>query len=94
MSFSSPSWLLRYNDMNDSQFALNNLHCILIYHYTGCSLFLNIFYSNAFDRIQFADPVAVRHALGLISDIATKDPYSVAMALGQFKFSMTLHLHW
>lgn len=72
--------------MNGSQLALNSLHCIHIYHYTGCSLLLNIFYSNDFGRIQFADPVAVRHALGLISDIATKDPYSVAMALGQFMF--------
>ncbi|XP_074578374.1 uncharacterized protein LOC141834884 [Curcuma longa] len=39
------------------------------------------FLHRAIQGIQFADPVAVRHALGLISDIATKDPYSVAMAL-------------
>lgn len=35
-------------------------------------------------RISFADPVAVRHALAIISDVATRDPYSVAMALGPF----------
>lgn len=35
-------------------------------------------------RIEFSDPVAVRHALSIISEIAAKDPYSVAMALGQF----------
>lgn len=33
-------------------------------------------------RIQFSDPVGVRHALAIISDIALRDPYSVAMALG------------
>lgn len=34
-------------------------------------------------RISFADPVAVRHSLAIISELAAKDPYSVAMALGQ-----------
>jgi len=33
-------------------------------------------------RILFADPVAVRHALTIICDLAKKDPYSIAMALG------------
>ena len=33
-------------------------------------------------RISFADPVAVRHALEIVSEIATRDPYAVAMALG------------
>ncbi|WVZ22953.1 hypothetical protein V8G54_001497 [Vigna mungo] len=34
-------------------------------------------------RISFADPVAVRHALEIVSEIATRDPYAVAMALGK-----------
>lgn len=33
--------------------------------------------------ISFADPVAVRHALEIVSEIATRDPYAVAMALGK-----------
>lgn len=33
-------------------------------------------------RVSFSDPVAVRHSLELISELATKDPYAVAMALG------------
>lgn len=33
-------------------------------------------------RVSFVDPVAVRHALGIISDLAMIDPYSVAVALG------------
>lgn len=33
-------------------------------------------------RVSFADPVAVRHALEILSELATKDPYGVAMALG------------
>ena len=37
-------------------------------------------------RISFADPVAVRHSLAIISDLATRDPYSVAMALGQYVY--------
>lgn len=32
--------------------------------------------------VSFADPVAVRHALEMISELATRDPYAVAMALG------------
>ncbi|WMV30146.1 hypothetical protein MTR67_023531 [Solanum verrucosum] len=31
--------------------------------------------------ISFADPVAVRHSLEILSDLATSDPYAVAMAL-------------
>lgn len=37
-------------------------------------------------RISFSDPVAVRHSLAIISDLATMDPYSVAMALGLYMF--------
>ncbi|THU53595.1 hypothetical protein C4D60_Mb10t16080 [Musa balbisiana] len=39
------------------------------------------FLHRAIQGISFADPVAVRHALAIISDVATRDPYSVAMAL-------------
>lgn len=35
-------------------------------------------------RVSFADPVAVRHALEILSELATRDPYAVAMALGYF----------
>lgn len=33
-------------------------------------------------RVSFADPVAVRHALEILSELATKDPQGVAIALG------------
>jgi len=33
-------------------------------------------------RISSADPVAVRNALEIVSEIAARDPYAVAMALG------------
>lgn len=56
----------------------------------------NFFFSILFQvelvlhcRVSFADPVAVRHALEILSELAAKDPYSVAMALGDmiiFKF--------
>lgn len=36
-------------------------------------------------RVSFADPVAVRHALEILSELATRDPYAVAMALGDLK---------
>ncbi|XP_026662997.1 uncharacterized protein LOC103713729 isoform X2 [Phoenix dactylifera] len=41
------------------------------------------FLHRAVQGISFADPVAVRHALAIISDLAARDPYSVAMALGK-----------
>ena len=34
-------------------------------------------------RVSFADPVAVRHSLEILSELATSDPYAVAMALGK-----------
>lgn len=37
--------------------------------------------------MSFADPVAVRHSLEIISELATKDPYAVAMALGKYQMS-------
>ncbi|KAL7590700.1 hypothetical protein Lser_V15G38237 [Lactuca serriola] len=43
-----------------------------------------LFLHRAVHGISFADPVAVRHALELTSELATKDPYAVAMALGKF----------
>lgn len=33
-------------------------------------------------RVSFADPVAVRHSLEILAELATRDPYAVAMALG------------
>ncbi|XP_062216117.1 uncharacterized protein LOC133916456 [Phragmites australis] len=41
------------------------------------------FLHRAIQGVEFSDPVAVRHALSIISEIAAKDPYSVAMALGK-----------
>ncbi|CAA0842172.1 SH3 domain-containing protein [Striga hermonthica] len=32
--------------------------------------------------VLFSDPVAVRHSLEILSELATKDPYAVSMALG------------
>lgn len=34
-------------------------------------------------RISFADPIAVRHSLEILSELAAKDPYAVAMTLGK-----------
>ncbi|XP_072974813.1 uncharacterized protein [Typha angustifolia] len=56
------------------------------------------FLHRAVQGISFADPVAVRHALAIISDIASRDPYSVAMALGKHAqpggaLQDVLHLH-
>lgn len=33
-------------------------------------------------RVSFADPVAVRHSLEMLSELASMDPYAVSMALG------------
>lgn len=43
-------------------------------------------------RVSFADPLAVRHSLEIISEVATRDPYSVAMALGKFWTLRTFQL--
>ncbi|KAM0948360.1 putative SH3 domain-containing protein [Dioscorea sansibarensis] len=53
------------------------------------------FLHRAIQGVSFAD---VRHALAIISDIATRDPYSVAMALGKLTHPGgalldVLHLH-
>lgn len=47
--------------------------------------FFKIYFSCFFichGRVSFADPVAVRHSLEILSDLAMMDPYAVAMALG------------
>ncbi|XP_006651241.1 uncharacterized protein LOC102704044 [Oryza brachyantha] len=41
------------------------------------------FLHRAVQGVEFSDPVAVRHALSIVSEIAVRDPYSVAMALGK-----------
>ncbi|EEE58754.1 hypothetical protein OsJ_10249 [Oryza sativa Japonica Group] len=41
------------------------------------------FLHRAVQGVEFSDPVAVRHALSIASEIAVRDPYSVAMALGK-----------
>ncbi|KAM2498114.1 hypothetical protein PS1_040417 [Malus domestica] len=39
------------------------------------------FLYRAAQGVSFADPVAVRHALEILSELSTKDPYAVAMGL-------------
>ncbi|XP_034691220.1 uncharacterized protein LOC117918578 isoform X1 [Vitis riparia] len=56
------------------------------------------FLHRAVQGVSFADPVAVRHALEILSELATKDPYAVAMALGKLvqhggALQDVLHLH-
>ncbi|XP_027340182.1 uncharacterized protein LOC113853777 isoform X2 [Abrus precatorius] len=56
------------------------------------------FLHYAVQGISYADPVAVRHALAIVSEIATRDPYAVAMALGKHvqpggALQDVLHLH-
>lgn len=57
-----------------------------------------MFLHRAVQGVSFADPVAVRHALEILSELAAKDPYSVAMALGKLvlpggALQDVLHLH-
>ncbi|XP_048226664.1 uncharacterized protein LOC8282885 isoform X1 [Ricinus communis] len=56
------------------------------------------FLHRAVQGVSFSDPVAVRHALEIISELATKDPYAVAMSLGKLvlpggALQDVLHLH-
>ncbi|PKA51999.1 DEAD-box ATP-dependent RNA helicase ISE2, chloroplastic [Apostasia shenzhenica] len=51
----------------------------------------DFFSASAKYSVSFTDPVAVRHSLAIISDVAARDPYSVAMALGALQD--ILHLH-
>lgn len=39
---------------------------------------------NSTCRIACADPVGVRHALSVVTELATKDTTAVAMAVGKF----------
>ncbi|XP_057540987.1 uncharacterized protein LOC130818794 isoform X2 [Amaranthus tricolor] len=57
-----------------------------------------VFLHRAAQGISFADPVAVRHSLEILSELAAKDPYAVAMTLGKQVSSGgalhdVLHLH-
>ncbi|KAL9230418.1 hypothetical protein vseg_005771 [Gypsophila vaccaria] len=57
-----------------------------------------IFLHRSAQGISFADPVAVRHSLEILSELAAKDPYAVAMTLGKQISSEgalhdVLHLH-
>ncbi|CAN0901327.1 TSET complex member tstB [Linum grandiflorum] len=57
-----------------------------------------VFLHRAVQGVSFTDPVAVRHALEIISELAMKDPYAVAMALGNScsnpgALQDVLHLH-
>lgn len=56
------------------------------------------FLHRAVQGVSFADPVAVRHALEVLSELALRDPYAVAMALGKLAqpggaLQDVLHLH-
>ncbi|XP_027175218.1 uncharacterized protein LOC113774796 [Coffea eugenioides] len=56
------------------------------------------FLHRAVQGVSFADPVAVRHSLEILSELATSDPYAVAMALGKVvqpggALHDVLHLH-
>lgn len=42
-----------------------------------------VFLQRAAQGVSFADPVAVRHSLEILSELAAKDPYAVAMTLGK-----------
>lgn len=56
------------------------------------------FLHRSVQGVSFADPVAVRHSLEIICELATRDPYGVAMALGKLvapggALQDVLHLH-
>ncbi|KAL1568103.1 hypothetical protein AAHA92_03507 [Salvia divinorum] len=56
------------------------------------------FLHRAVQGVLFSDPVAVRHSLEILSELASKDPYAVAMALGNHvqpggALHDVLHLH-
>ncbi|XP_047970034.1 uncharacterized protein LOC125213496 isoform X1 [Salvia hispanica] len=56
------------------------------------------FLHRAVQGVLFSDPVAVRHSLEILSELASKDPYAVAMALGKHvqpggALQDVLHLH-
>ncbi|KAL1568173.1 hypothetical protein AAHA92_03574 [Salvia divinorum] len=56
------------------------------------------FLHRAVQGVLFSDPVAVRHSLEILSELASKDPYAVAMSLGNYvqpggALHDVLHLH-
>ncbi|CAK9319314.1 unnamed protein product [Citrullus colocynthis] len=56
------------------------------------------FLHRAVQGVSFTDPVAVRHALAMLSELAARDPYAVAMSLGKLvqpggALLDVLHLH-
>ncbi|XP_050227678.1 uncharacterized protein LOC126677210 [Mercurialis annua] len=56
------------------------------------------FLHRAVQGVSFSDPIAVRHALEIMSELATKDPHAVAMSLGKHvqpggALQDVLHLH-
>ena len=60
------SWMISFNY---SSFVFCFLLSLMRWFYFVC-------------RVSFADPVAVRHSLEILSELALRDPYAVAMALG------------
>ncbi|KAF7820454.1 TSET complex member tstB [Senna tora] len=56
------------------------------------------FLHRAVQGISFSDPIAVRHSLEIISELATMDPYAVAMSIGNLvqpggALQDVVHLH-
>ncbi|OWM90233.1 uncharacterized protein LOC116187487 [Punica granatum] len=56
------------------------------------------FLHRAVQGVSFSDPVAVRHSLEILCELAAKDPYAMAMALGKLvapggALQDVLHLH-
>lgn len=56
------------------------------------------FLHRSVQGVSFADPVAVRHSLEILSELASMDPYAVSMALGKAAqpggaLQDVLHLH-
>lgn len=61
------------------------LSCNPTFYYYYYYIFLSLLVKFVFTfdcRVSFADPVAVRHALEILSELATKDPHGAAIALG------------
>ncbi|XP_022926171.1 uncharacterized protein LOC111433357 isoform X1 [Cucurbita moschata] len=57
-----------------------------------------VFLHRAVQGVSFTDPIAVRHALEMLSELAARDPYAVAMSLGKLvqhggALLDVLHLH-
>ncbi|KAF3437259.1 hypothetical protein FNV43_RR20012 [Rhamnella rubrinervis] len=57
-----------------------------------------VFLHRAAQGVSFADPVAVRHALEILAELASRDPHAAAMSLGKLAqpggaLQDVLHLH-